>query len=98
LDITRNEDKPEILVTLDIAQDEDKKPKQTNTVRKATKMSNTDTTKNTRGEPRCWRIVSSVCFLTAMTLTWYRHFPKKWWVESDFTAPNLPLALGFKGS
>jgi hypothetical protein len=20
-------------------------------------------------------------------------FPKKWWVESDFTAPNLPLIL-----
>ena len=20
-------------------------------------------------------------------------FPKKWWVESDFTAPNLPLPL-----
>jgi hypothetical protein len=49
LDITQDEDKPETLVTLDIAQDEDKKPKQTNTVRKATKMSNTDTTKNTRG-------------------------------------------------
>ena len=25
-------------------------------------------------------------------------FAKKWWVESDFTAPNLPLALRFKGS
>ena len=25
-------------------------------------------------------------------------FPKKWWVESDFTAPNLPLPLRFKGS
>ena len=25
-------------------------------------------------------------------------FPKKWWVESDFTAPNLPLRLLFKGS
>jgi hypothetical protein len=24
-------------------------------------------------------------------------FPKKWWVESDFTAPNLPLSLQFKG-
>ena len=24
-------------------------------------------------------------------------FLKKWWVESDFTAPNLPLALRFKG-
>ena len=24
-------------------------------------------------------------------------FPKKWWVESDFTAPNLPLSLRFKG-
>jgi hypothetical protein len=20
-------------------------------------------------------------------------FPKKWWIESDFTAPNLPLPL-----
>ena len=25
-------------------------------------------------------------------------FPKKWWVESDFTAPNLPLPLWLKGS
>jgi hypothetical protein len=25
-------------------------------------------------------------------------FPKKWWVESDFTAPNLPLPLLLKGS
>ena len=25
-------------------------------------------------------------------------FPKKWWVESDFTAPNHPLPLRLKGS
>jgi hypothetical protein len=25
-------------------------------------------------------------------------FLKKWWVESDFKAPNLPLSLGRKGS
>jgi hypothetical protein len=25
-------------------------------------------------------------------------FLKKWWVESDFKAPNLPLLLRFKGS
>jgi hypothetical protein len=25
-------------------------------------------------------------------------FIKKWWVESDFKAPNLPLSLRFKGS
>jgi hypothetical protein len=25
-------------------------------------------------------------------------FPKKWWVESDFTAPNFPLPLRLKGS
>jgi hypothetical protein len=25
-------------------------------------------------------------------------FPKKWWVESDFTAPNLALPLRLKGS
>ena len=25
-------------------------------------------------------------------------FPKKWWVESDLTAPNLPLPLRLKGS
>jgi hypothetical protein len=25
-------------------------------------------------------------------------FPKKWWVESDFTAPNLSLPLRLKGS
>jgi hypothetical protein len=25
-------------------------------------------------------------------------FPKKWWVESDFTPPNLPLSLQFKCS
>jgi hypothetical protein len=25
-------------------------------------------------------------------------FPTKWWVESDFTAPNLPLPLRLKGS
>ena len=25
-------------------------------------------------------------------------FPKKWWVESDFTSPNLPLSLRLKGS
>jgi hypothetical protein len=23
---------------------------------------------------------------------------KKWWVESDFKAPNFPLSLRFKGS
>ena len=22
-------------------------------------------------------------------------FPKKWWVESDFKVPNLPLSLWF---
>jgi hypothetical protein len=25
-------------------------------------------------------------------------FLKKWWVESDFKAPNLPLSLWLKGS
>ena len=25
-------------------------------------------------------------------------FPKKWWVKSDFTVPNLPLPLQLKGS
>jgi hypothetical protein len=25
-------------------------------------------------------------------------FLKKWWVESDFAVPNLPLSLRFKGS
>jgi hypothetical protein len=25
-------------------------------------------------------------------------FLKKWWVESDFKAPNFPLSLRFKGS
>ena len=25
-------------------------------------------------------------------------FPKKWWVESDFMAPNLTLPLRLKGS
>jgi hypothetical protein len=25
-------------------------------------------------------------------------FLKKWWVESDFKAPNLPLSLQLKGS
>ena len=25
-------------------------------------------------------------------------FLKKWWVESDFKAPNLPLSVRFKGS
>jgi hypothetical protein len=25
-------------------------------------------------------------------------FLKKWWVESDFKAPNLPLSLRFKSS
>jgi hypothetical protein len=24
-------------------------------------------------------------------------FPKKWWVESDFKAPDLPLPLRLKG-
>jgi hypothetical protein len=23
---------------------------------------------------------------------------KRWWIESDFKAPNLPLSLPFKGS
>ena len=27
-----------------------------------------------------------------------QEFLKKWWVESDFKAPNLPLSLRFKGS
>jgi hypothetical protein len=31
---------------------------------------------------------------TVMTLTWLVHaFLKKWWVESDFKAPNLPLYM-----
>jgi hypothetical protein len=25
-------------------------------------------------------------------------FLKKWWVESDFKAPNIPLSLRLKGS
>jgi hypothetical protein len=25
-------------------------------------------------------------------------FPKKWWIESDYTAPNHPLPLRLKGS
>ena len=25
-------------------------------------------------------------------------FPKKWWVKSDITAPNLPIPLRLKGS
>jgi hypothetical protein len=25
-------------------------------------------------------------------------FPKKWWFESDFTVPNIPLPLRLKGS
>jgi hypothetical protein len=25
-------------------------------------------------------------------------FLKKWWVESDFKVPNLPLSLRFKGT
>ena len=25
-------------------------------------------------------------------------FPKKWWVEPDFKAPNLPFPLRLKGS
>jgi hypothetical protein len=25
-------------------------------------------------------------------------FLKKWWIESDFKAPNLPLSLRLKGS
>jgi hypothetical protein len=25
-------------------------------------------------------------------------FPKKWWVESDFKAPNIPPSLRLKGS
>jgi hypothetical protein len=29
---------------------------------------------------------------------WVQAFVKKWWVESDFKAPNLPLSLRFKGS
>jgi hypothetical protein len=38
-------------------------------------------------------------------ITTYRNDPdlvqaflKKWWVESDFKAPNIPLSLRFKGS
>ena len=27
-----------------------------------------------------------------------QEFLKKWWVESDFKAPNLPLSLRLKGS
>ena len=27
-----------------------------------------------------------------------QEFLKKWWIESDFTAPNLSLSLRFKGS
>ena len=37
---------------------------------------------------------------TVMTLTWQlvQAFLKKWWVESDFKAPNPPLSLRLRGS
>jgi hypothetical protein len=31
-------------------------------------------------------------------LSMVQAFLKKWWVESDFKVPNLPLSLRFKGS
>jgi hypothetical protein len=33
-----------------------------------------------------------------MTLDLVQAFLKKWWVESDFKAPNIPLSLRLKGS
>jgi hypothetical protein len=33
-----------------------------------------------------------------MTPELVQAFLKKWWVESDFKAPNLPLSLRLKGS
>ena len=35
---------------------------------------------------------------TVMTPELVQAFLKKWWVESDFKAPNLPLSLRLKGS
>jgi hypothetical protein len=33
-----------------------------------------------------------------LTLLVVQAFLKKWWVESDFKAPNLPLSLRLEGS
>jgi len=35
---------------------------------------------------------------TVMTPDLVQAFLKKWWVESELKAPNLPLSLRFKGS
>jgi hypothetical protein len=35
---------------------------------------------------------------TIITLNMAQAFLKKWWVESDFKAPNLPLSLRLKVS
>ena len=32
-----------------------------------------------------------------MTLTWHRHFLKKWWVESDFKASNSCIRPSVRG-
>jgi hypothetical protein len=71
------------------------------TIRVLTKLSNTEQSskgkgktlnqqnQSTTGKLGNWENRNGPEFVQA--------FPKKWWVESDFTAPNLPLPLWLKG-
>ena len=65
-------------------------------LRVITKLPNSE--QSYKGKVKTHNYINRQTVKTVMTLTWYRHFLKKWWVESDFKAPNLPLSLRFKGS
>jgi hypothetical protein len=43
-------------------------------------------------------IPASFDIFSILSMFIYGSSIKKWWVESDFKAPNLPLSLRLKGS
>jgi len=62
------------------------------TIRVITKLPNTEQSSKGKGQtdkisqqPENWENRNGPNLVQA--------FPKKWWVESDFTAPNLPLTI-----
>ena len=69
-------------------------------IRVITKLPNTE--QSSKGKGRTHKSTNRQNQLT--TENWENRngpvqaFPKKWWIESDFTAPNLPLPLRLKGS
>ena len=63
-----------------------------------TKLPNTEQSSKAKGKTHVNKQTKSVNNRTNGKTAMVQAFPKKWWVESDFTAPNLPLTLRLKGS